>query len=211
LVCANSLSVKEAAFLLHERGKAMQNSVPVGHGAMIAVLGMTINEIFEVIKSIKSNGICEIANDNCPGQVVVSGDKQSIDLFQNELKKRSKKSVFLPVSAPFHCSLMKKAEVIMKKKIDDTKFKNPTPTIISNVSAVSESNADNIKNLLVKQITSKVRWRESIEYMIKNNVSKFIEIGPGKVLSGLVKRINKNVEIKNLCNIEEIENYLKNV
>ena len=211
LVCANSLSIETAAFLLHERGKAMQDSVPVGQGAMLAALGMSVDEVVKMIDLVPSNGICEVANDNCPGQVVVSGNKSSINSLCSILKKNSKKYVILPVSAPFHCSLMKKAEANMEQMIKSAKFKDPMPLVISNVSACPENEVDKIKDLLVKQITSKVRWRESIEYMVKNNVSKFIEIGPGKVLAGLVKRINRNVEIKNLCNIEEIRNFSKNV
>ncbi len=206
LVCAGSLSIEQAAFLLNERGKAMQAAVPIGEGAMIAVLGMSIKEIEDEIKLIPENEICEVANDNSNGQIVVSGKKTSIDIFNENLKKKKKRGILLPVSAPFHCSLMKKAAEIMDSKIKDTNFFKPEPSIISNVTAQAENNENNIKSLLVNQIVSKVRWRESINYMIKEGVNEFIEIGPGKVLSGLVKKIDKNVKISNINSEEDIKN-----
>ena len=208
LVCADSLGLEAATYLLHERGKAMQNSVPPGKGSMLAILKLGINDILEEIKSISNNGVCEVANDNCPGQVVVSGDKESINILNNNLKKKSIRGVILPVSAPFHCSLMKGAEKNMLQKITNSKFKNPNPSIISNVTAKPENEVENIKQLLIRQITSRVRWRESLDYMIKNNVNEFIEIGPGKVLSGLVKRTNKNVKVFNIDSIDGITNYI---
>ena len=206
LVCAGSLTIEQAAFLLHERGKAMQASVPIGEGAMIAVLGMSIKEIEDEIKSIPENEICEIANDNCSGQVVVSGKKKSIDIFNANLKIKNKRGILLSVSAPFHCSLMKEASKIMEIKIKEANFLKPQPSIISNVTAQAENNENNIKSLLVNQIVSKVRWRESVNYMIKEGVSEFIEIGPGKVLSGLVKKIDKNVKISNINTEDDIKN-----
>jgi len=206
LVCAGSLTIEQAAFLLHERGKAMQAAVPIGEGAMIAVLGMSIKEIEDEIKLIPENEICEIANDNSSGQVVVSGKKKSIDIFNANLKKKNKRGILLSVSAPFHCSLMKKASKIMETKIKEANFLQPQPSIISNVTAQAENNENNIKSLLVNQIVSKVRWRESVNYMIKEGVSEFIEIGPGKVLSGLVKKIDKNVKISNINSENDIKN-----
>ena len=207
LVCANALSLEKATYLLHERGKAMQAAVPQGEGAMIAALGMTLDEIEnEISLVIKENEICEIANDNCNGQVVVSGTKMAIEIFNKNLKSKKKRGILLPVSAPFHCSLMKKAAENMKNKIHNVNFSNPQPSIISNVTARDEGDANKIKPLLVDQITSRVRWRESIDYMIKQGVNEFLEIGPGKVLSGLVKKINKNVKVKNINSIEDIKN-----
>ena len=206
LVCAGSLSLEKAAYLLHERGKAMQEAVAPNEGLMLAVLGMTINEVENEIKLLSKDGVCEIANDNTNGQVVVSGDKTIIQKLSENLKKNKKKGIILPVSAPFHCSLMKKASEKMKDKIIKVDFLKPKPAIISNVTAQKEEIVDTIKSLLIDQITSRVRWRESVDYMIKNGVTNFIEIGPGKVLSGLVKKINKNVKISNINSLEDIKN-----
>ena len=206
LVCANSLTIGKAAFLLKERGKSMQEAVPFGEGSMIAVLGMTINEIENEINALPENDKCEIANDNCDGQVVVSGKKKSIEILSKQLKEKKKKGIFLPVSAPFHCSLMKKSAETMKDKIISTNILIPKPSIISNVTAAEENNINKIKPLLIDQITSRVRWRESVNYMIKQGVSDFLEIGPGKVLSGLVKKISKDVKVSNVNTIEDIKN-----
>ena len=186
----------------------MQEAVPSGKGAMLAVLGLKLDEILEQINSISINGTCEVANDNSPGQIVISGDKESIQILQDSFKKKSIRGIILPVSAPFHCSLMKNAEKKMFQKITETLFKEPKPPIISNVTANAENKVNKIKELLIKQITSKVKWRESIEYMINNGVNEFIEIGPGKVLTGLVKRINKDVKVFNINSIDDITNYI---
>ena len=204
LVCAGSLKIEKAAYLLHERGKAMQEAVPADEGSMIAVLGMTIDEVEREINLLPRDKICEIANDNSNGQVVVSGIKSVIETLRENLKNKKKKGIILPVSAPFHCSLMKKASENMKDKIEETNFLKPNPSIISNVTAKEENDTNSIKSLLVKQITSRVRWRESVEYMIKEGVEDFIEIGPGKVLSGLVKKINKDVKISNFNSVEDV-------
>ena len=205
LVCSGSLTIERAAYLLRERGKAMQNAVSSEEGSMLAILGMTIKEVEEEINLLPKEEICEIANDNSNTQVVVSGKKKYIEKLNENLKKKKKKSILLPVSAPFHCSLMKKAAEKMKDKIANINFKIPKPVSISNVTAQEEDNVNKIKPLLVDQITSRVRWRESVNYMIKKGVKKFIEIGPGKVLSGLVKKINRNVEISNINTIEDIK------
>lgn len=207
LVCSDSLNLETATNLLHQRGKFMQEAVPEGKGSMLAILGLEQNKILEEIKAASLDGVCEIANDNCPGQIVVSGEKNAIEKMSDNLKKKSIRSIILPVSAPFHCSLMKKAEENMKSKITDAVFKKPNPGIISNVTAKIENDPATIKELLIKQITSTVRWRESLEYMINNGVDEFIEIGPGKVLSGLVKRTNRKIKISNLNSLEDINNY----
>ena len=206
LVCSGSLTLEKAAFLLYERGKAMQEAVPPGQGSMIAVLGMTLNEVEREIDLLSKSEICEVANDNSNEKVVVSGKKDSIKILSENLRKKKKKGIILPVSAPFHCSLMKKASIAMKDKIQNTDFIKPKPSIISNVTAKAEDDINNIKLLLVDQITSKVRWRESVNYMINEKVTNFIEIGPGKVLSGLVKKINKTVNIKNINSLKDIKN-----
>tara|TARA_Y100000590_G_scaffold455953_1_gene605552 strand:- start:454 stop:1374 length:921 start_codon:yes stop_codon:yes gene_type:complete len=206
LVCSGSLTLEKAAFLLYERGKAMQEAVPPGQGSMIAVLGMTLNEVEREIDLLSKSEICEVANDNSNEQVVVSGKKDSIKILSENLRKKKKKGIILPVSAPFHCSLMKKASIAMKDKIQNTDFIKPHPSIISNVTAKPENEVNSIKSLLIDQITSRVRWRESVNYMISEKVTDFVEIGPGKVLSGLVKKINKTVNIKNINSLKDIKN-----
>ena len=206
LVCGGSLTLERAAYLLHERGKSMQEAVPSGQGAMMAILGMTMNEVESEINFLSKGEICEVANDNTIGQVVVSGKKTAINILNENLKKKKKKGILLPVSAPFHCSLMEKAAIIMREKIVNTNFLKPQPNIISNVTAKNEMDINKIKPLLVDQITSRVKWRESVNYMINRGVVEFIEIGPGKVLSNLVKKINKNVKVSNINSLEDITN-----
>ena len=206
LVCAGSLTIERAAYLLNERGKFMQEAVPSGQGAMMAVLGMSIEEVEKEISLLSKEEVCEIANDNSNAQVVVSGNKKTIQTFFENLKKKRKKGILLPVSAPFHSSLMKNASENMKDKIKNSNFLKPKPNIISNVTAKEETDINKIKPLLVDQITARVRWRESVNYMIKQGVTEFLEIGPGKVLSGLVKKINKDVKILNINSIEDIKN-----
>ncbi len=210
LVCANSLNFENAIYLLHERGKAMQEAVPEGEGSMLAVLGAKIEDIENFIKSLKlDEGVCEIANDNADGQVIISGDKESVNNFQKILKNEKLKSIPLRVSAPFHCSLMKSAADKMSKKIIDTSFSTPEIEIINNVTAMSEKDPKKIKELLINQIFSTVRWRESIINLSGMGISNFIEIGPGKVLSGMVKRTIKNVNNFSINSVDDIKN-LKN-
>ena len=206
LVCAGSLSLESAVYLLHERGKSMQKAVPEGYGSMTAVLGMTIDELNKEVELIPKEEICEIANDNCLGQIVVSGTKKANEILNQNLKIKKKRGIVLPVSAPFHCSLMKPAADHMMSKIENTSFSTPKPLIISNVTAKQEDDINKIKSLLIEQITSRVRWRESIDFMIKEGVNDFLEIGPGKVLSGLVKKINKDVKIANINSLVDIKN-----
>ena len=204
LTAANSIDFENAIRLLKKRGRSMQLAVPFGKGAMIAILGQEIKEIEKILLNIGVEN-CQIANDNCPGQIVVSGTLSEINKLIDTLKKLSIKNIKLPVSAPFHCKLMKTSTEIMKKEINNTKFIRPSPKIISNVNALEQDNIDTIKNLLIEQIENTVKWRESVQYMIKNGVKKFIEIGPGKVLTGLVKRIDKNVESYSINNDEDIK------
>ena len=206
LVCSGSLTVERAAYLLYERGKSMQEAVPQGEGSMLAVLGMSMDELEKEIHTLNKDDVCEIANDNCDGQIVVSGRKKIIEILNENLKKKKKKGILLPVSAPFHCSLMTNASINMKEKIQTTNLLKPNPSIISNVTAKEETDVNTIKELLVNQITSRVRWRESVQYMINAGVTDFLEIGPGKVLCSLVKKINKNVNLSNINTIENITN-----
>ena len=205
LVCSDSLKFNDALFLLFERGKAMQEAVPIGKGDMIAVLGLKIDEINNLIKEIKIKGVCEIANDNAEGQTIVSGDIESINSFKNILKTNKKKFIPLNVSAPFHCSLMSPAASKMKEKINLVNFKKPIFDVVCNVTSKPENNPEVIKKLLVDQICSTVRWRESIINMFKENVNNFIEIGPGKVLSGMVKRTVKNINCFSINSIDDMK------
>ena len=209
LVCAGSLSLTDAATMLRARGTAMQNAVKIGEGGMAAILGAEINEINRVI--INNNfSTVEISNDNCPGQVVISGKKNEIDICLIQIKEKlSKKSINLPVSAPFHCKLMKPAAEQMKELILESNFKQPLIPIISNVTAREEINGENIKNLLIEQIYSKVRWREIVEFMIKNKVSEIYELGPGKSLSAMIKRFNTDIILQNYNSMEEVNKLSK--
>ena len=209
LVCSDSLKFDDAIYLLHERGKAMQEAVPVGKGKMLAVLGTEINVINELLNSIEQNNICEIANDNANGQVIVSGNREGVESFQSILKEKKIKCIPLKVSAPFHCSLMKPAANKMSEKIKNTNFEKPKRNIVSNVTAKIENNEEKIKDLLIKQIYSSVKWRESILNVSKEGINKFIEIGPGKVLTGMVKRTINNVNCFPINSIADIKN-LKN-
>ena len=205
LVCSEALKFEDAIYLLYERGKAMQEAVPVGKGKMIAVLGSQINELKEFIDKINNKGVCEIANDNAEGQTILSGDINSIDTLQNILKENKKKFIPLNVSAPFHCSLMNEASVSMKDKINSTTFTKPKFNIICNVTSKPENNPENIKRLLIEQIYSTVRWRESILHMSKEKITDFIEIGPGKVLIGMVKRTIKDTKCFSINSIDDIK------
>ena len=209
LVCANSLNFEDALFLLHERGKAMQEAVPMGKGSMVAVLGTEIEKINEIITSVKKDkGVCEIANDNAVGQIIISGDKDKVASFQSILKQKKIKTIPLKVSAPFHCSLMKPAAKNMEEKINNTIFKNLSHEIINNVTASAENNPEKIKKLLIDQIFSTVKWRESLKKMSDKGVSNFVEIGPGKALVGMVKRTLKNVNCFSINSITDIKNLI---
>jgi [acyl-carrier-protein] S-malonyltransferase len=206
LVASEALSLEDGVTLVHERGKLMQAAVPEGVGAMLAVMGMKFDELILLLKNFKNEeGICEIANDNSPGQIILSGNKKSLVNFSIKLKNEKKRSIFLPVSAPFHCSLMKPAAEKMKILLQKKDFKKPKLQLISNVNAQPIEKDGDVKELLYKQIFSKVRWRESVEYMIHKGIDDFVEIGPGKVLSGLVKRTNDKVTSRSITRIEEIK------
>tara|TARA_B100001057_G_scaffold354363_1_gene356318 strand:- start:722 stop:1648 length:927 start_codon:yes stop_codon:yes gene_type:complete len=205
LSSAGYLDFSKTIRLLKVRGDAMQNAVPKGQGGMLAVLGSTVETIEDILISNKNNFNGEIANDNSNGQIVLSGNNNDLDKIINFLKEKNIKNVRLPVSAPFHCKLMSKATEIMKIEIENTEFKESKIKLISNVTANEIANKEELKRLLIDQIENRVRWRESILNMINNDVSHFIEIGPGKVLSGLVKRIDRNVKIDSINNQGDIK------
>ncbi len=206
LACADYLDFRETIQVLKKRGDAMQNSVPKGEGGMLAILGTKIDNIEQIFKDNIKNFIVEIANDNSEGQIVVSGSNKDLDKLILVLKENKIKNIKLPVSAPFHCSMMNKATEIMNEELKQLNFKKGNNKLISNITANEIFNAEELKDLLTKQIENRVRWRESVIYMIKKGVNKFIEIGPGKILSGLVKRINKEVIVNSINSEEDIKN-----
>ena len=205
LASAGSLSFSNTLKILKIRGKAMQSSVPRGVGGMVAVLGSEIEKIENIIKENKSKYECFIANDNSEGQIVLSGNINDLEKMMLDLKAANIKNIKLPVSAPFHCKLMNKATVIMKEEISKLSFEEPKNSLVSNVTGKEISNLDELKDLLVKQIENRVRWRESVLLMINKGVNQFIEIGPSKVLSGLIKRIDKNVKVSAINTEEDIK------
>ena len=205
LASAGYLNFADTIRILKQRGEAMQNAVPRGLGGMLAILGISIENVENLLHENNSKFNIEIANDNSDGQIVVSGKIEEINLLSSLLKSQSIKNIKLPVSAPFHCKLMNKATLVMKKEITKLDFKEPKNILISNVTGKEISSSNDLKELLVKQIESRVRWRESVINMINNGVNHFIEIGPGKVLSGLVKRINKDVKINTINKENDIK------
>ena len=194
LCAANYLSFSDTIKLLKSRGDAMQNAVPKGEGGMLAVLGSKVEIIEDLLNANKNNFIAQIANDNSEGQIVLSGRISDIEKLIQVLKSKNVKNIKLPVSAPFHCELMNNATKIMSNEIQKLDFHESKNKLISNVTAKEIKNKEELKILLIDQIENRVRWRESVVHMINKGVNHFIEIGPGKVLTGLIKRIDKNVK-----------------
>ena len=205
LSSANYLNFSDTIKLLRIRGDAMQNAVPKGEGGMLAVLGSTVEIIEDILKENQNNFSVQIANDNSQGQIVLSGKNNNLVKLIDVLKSKNIKNIKLPVSAPFHCQLMNKATDVMKKEIEKANFQDSKNILISNVTANEISDKEELKKLLIDQIENRVRWRESVINMINKGIKQFIEIGPGKVLSGLVKRIDKNVKINTINNVSDIK------
>ena len=205
LACAESLTFSQTIKLLRKRGYAMQSAVPKGQGGMLAVLGSNVEIVNEILDMNKDIFNCYVANDNSVGQIVISGNNKDLEKFSIELTSRKIKNVKLPVSAPFHCKLMNSATKIMEEEISNENFKSPKIDIISNVTSEPVNDISIIKKLLISQIEKPVRWREIVNYMINKNINKFIEIGPGKVLSGLVKRISRDAELIQINNLEDLK------
>ena len=205
LSCAGYLNFGETLKLLRKRGEAMQNAVPEGVGGMVAVLGSKVENIEKILDENNGKFFAEIANDNSEGQIVLSGNNEDLDKLIEILKSNSIKNIRLPVSAPFHCKLMNKATNIMKKEIEKVNFIRGKNILISNVTADEIFNEDELKKLLINQIENRVRWRESVINMIDKGIVQFIEIGPGKVLSGLIKRINKTIKINTINTDSDIK------
>ena len=208
LSSANYLNFSDTIKLLRIRGDAMQNAVPKREGGMLAVLGSTIEIIEDILKENQNNFLVQIANDNSQGQIVLSGKNTDLVKLIEVLKSKNIKNIKLPVSAPFHCQLMNKATDVMKKEIEKANFQDSKNILISNVTADEISNKEELKKLLIDQIENRVRWRESVINMINKGIKQFIEIGPGKVLSGLVKRIDKNVKINTINNESDIKDLI---
>ena len=205
LVVNESISFKDSIKLLDIRSRAMQESMPVGTGGMVAIIGKKLIDVEKILPEIQKHGKIFIANDNADGQVVLSGEIKAIEFICKNYKEFSiKRAIQLPVSAPFHCELIESASVKLENKIAVQKFNNFIFPLYSNVTAEPCDN-ETIKDLLVRQIVNRVRWRDSIENMIRDGVDYFIEVGPGNVLSNLVKRINKQVSVTSISSVEDLE------
>ena len=209
LCCYGALNFDETIKILKMRGKSMQEAIPANEGGMLAVLGTGIKTVEDIINSKHNN--CFIANDNSSQQIVLSGLKKELDLLSDDLNKLKIKNIKLNVSAPFHCNLMRSATENMREKINNLNIKEIKNPIISNFTAKPSVSGDEIKKLLISQIEGRVRWSESVDFMINKGIKNFIEIGPGKVLSGLIKRINKNVKVVSINNEKDIEQINLNV
>lgn len=205
LACAGYLNFNETLKILKLRGESMQNAVPKGIGGMLAVLGTTTETIEKILDENKDNFQAQIANDNSDGQIVVSGKLEDLKKMMENLKENKIKNIQLPVSAPFHCSLMEKATENMRGPLNNLSIEPVGINIVSNVTALAVNEPSKIKELLIKQIENRVRWRESVLKMIDEGVDNFIEIGPGKVLAGLIKRINKQVKTISINSEDDIK------
>ena len=206
LAAAGALSVSDAARLLRARGQAMQEAVPVGVGAMAALLGLDLDTVRAVAEDAAGDQVCQAANDNDPAQVVVSGHKEAVErAIEIAKEKGAKRAVLLPVSAPFHCALMAPAAEVMAEALGAVEIKAPAVPVIANVLAAPESDPARIQELLVEQITGAVRWRESVLEMGNQGVTEIWEIGAGKALSGMIRRINRDIATKNIATPDDVQ------
>jgi len=205
LTAAGALTVTDAARLLRARGKAMQAAVPVGEGAMAAILGLDLAAVRAVVAQTAKGEVLAAANDNDPAQVVISGAKAAVERAVEVAKEKgAKRAVLLPVSAPFHCDLMDPAADVMAEALDDVNIAEPKVPLVANVRASAVTDATLIRNLLVEQVCGAVRWRESVEYMVAKGVTEFWEIGAGKALSGMVRRIDRSAAVRNIGTAAEV-------
>lgn len=209
LVAAESLTLAQAARLLKIRGQAMQKAVKVGDGAMAAILGLSLDVINDICEAIsQKDAVCEVANYNSEQQIVISGHKRAVEQAMQQAKdKGAKRAVLLPVSAPFHCSLMQPAAERMAEALSDVTLRSANPPVMANVTAASVTDPADIKTLLVQQVTGMVRWQTSIESLMQEGVTRFIEVGHGKVLSGLIKRIAPDSVIMNIATPTDLDHY----
>lgn len=205
LAAAGAMTVADTARLLRARGTAMQEAVPVGEGAMAAVLGLDLKAVKEVAHEAAQGEVCQAANDNDPAQVVVSGHRAAVERAVDIAKaKGAKRALLLPVSAPFHCSLMRPAAETMARALNDVEIKRPKVPVVANVLAQPETDSLLIRSLLVDQVTGAVRWRESVMYMAAQGVTAFYEVGAGKALSGMIKRIDRGLTTATVGTPEEV-------
>jgi [acyl-carrier-protein] S-malonyltransferase len=210
LAAAGSFAVADAARLLKRRGQAMQRAVPVGAGTMAALLGLELAAAREVAAAAAQGQVCDAANDNAAGQVVVSGDKMAIDrAIVLAAERGARRSILLPVSAPFHCALMAPAAAIMRAALAEVRIAPPAVPLVANVTAAAERDPDTIRRLLIEQVTGLVRWRESVLFMKGEGVTSLVEIGAGKVLSGLAKRIDRDLTAVSIQGPADIDAFLK--
>lgn len=212
IVSVGGLTPAEAAKIVHMRGKFMQEAVPVGAGGMAALIGPTVEEARAICEEAAQGEVVSVANINAPGQIVIAGTKAGIERAIAVAKSRGvRRALPLPVSAPFHCELMKPAEERLKPVLDDANFKDLWVSLISNVDASPIGTATAVRNALLRQVASPVRWVESVQKMISMGVRRFVEIGPGNVLTGLIKRIDADVELINVSDVASIEAFVEKV
>ena len=210
LAAAGSLSVADAARLLRTRGQAMQSAVPVGEGAMAALLGLDLDTVRSVAEEAAQGEVCQAANDNDPTQVVVSGAKAAVERAAEIAKEKgAKRAVMLPVSAPFHCALMQPAADVMAEALASVSIKAPSVPLVANVRAEAVVDPDLIRQLLVEQVTGSVRWRESVQYMSAQGVTETWEIGAGKALSGMIRKIDRDIVGKAVGTPEDVQKVLQ--
>lgn len=210
-VASGTIEFKDAVRLVKKRGKYMQEEVPEGVGAMAAILGLSSEDVMECLKSVDT-GVCEAANFNCPGQIVVSGEKEAVLKCADLAKQKgAKRAMLLAVSAPFHCSLLKGAGEKLKKELENVELHDMNIPVITNVTADYISDKSEVKELLEKQVFSSVKWEESVRRMISDGVDTFIEVGPGKTLSGFIKKIDKDVKIYNIEDLASLEKILEDL
>lgn len=206
LAAAGAISIGDAARLLRLRGRSMQTAVPVGEGAMAAVLGLDLADVEAVAAEAAGDQVCDVANDNAPGQVVVSGDKAAVERAVEIAKaKGAKRSLLLPVSAPFHCRQMAPAADAVRAALEDIAFLRPSLPVVTNVSAAPEQDPDRLKQALIQQVTARVRWRESVLALAEQGVDRLLELGSGKVLTGLAKRIDRSLTASAIGTIEDLD------
>ncbi len=212
LTAAGALGLSDAARLLKRRGQAMQQAVPVGEGAMAAILGLSLEDAQSVAQEAAGDGVCVAANDNAPGQVVLSGSRAAVDRALVLAKKKgAKRCLLLPVSAPFHCALMAPAAKTMAEALAQIEIKAPCVPVVANITASAESDPETIQRLLVEQVTGRVRWRESVEFLVSEGVDEVVELGAGKVLTGLAKRINRDLKAVSIQTPDDIEAFIATV
>lgn len=211
LCASRAFSLNDASKLLHIRGTSMQAAVPLGKGSMAALIGATIETTEKLLKEASNFGLCQIANDNGAGQIVISGAVEAIEkAIELAPSVGIRKAIKLPVSAPFHSEMMKPAAIAMERALSETEISLPNCNTISNVNVAAYKSVNEIKDALVSQVTSRVRWRETMEYFIDSGITEYVELGPNKVLSSLAKRMHGDANVSNILEPQDIENFLNN-